>query len=189
LKNFKPEMTRPHDSDLRESGQIEQDADAVIFINRPIVILDKLQPTDGDTHDWDHLCNNWRKKAEVIVYFNRNGETGTVNFLFEGGTSRWCEDPTQKYFSASFACAPLNFVPRKGAEMAKAADFKASSSPSTSARTLSLRRASSRRTAPSAHSRKTSSSTCRAAPRTGRRTSVPLLTISASGATGRAPCS
>ena len=112
LKNFKPEMTRPHDSDLRESGQIEQDADAVIFINRPIVILDKLKPTDGDTLEWATICNTWRKKAEVIVYFNRNGETGTVEFLFEGNTSRWKEDPSQTYFSASMRIAPLNFAPR-----------------------------------------------------------------------------
>ena len=112
LKNFKPEMTRPHDSDLRESGQIEQDADAVIFINRPIVILDKMKPTDGSTLDWDDICNTWRKKAEVIVYFNRNGETGTLNFLFEGSTSRWCEDPSQTYFSASMSIAPFNFVPK-----------------------------------------------------------------------------
>jgi len=111
LAKFKPEMTRPHDSDLRESGQIEQDADAVIFINRPIVILEKMKPTDADTIEWESACATWRKKAEVIVYFNRNGETGTVEFLFEGNTSRWREDPNQTYFSASLSIAPLNFVP------------------------------------------------------------------------------
>ena len=116
-------MTRPHDSDLRESGQIEQDADAVIFINRPIVILEKMKPADGDTIEWESACATWRKKAEVIVYFNRNGETGTVEFLFEGNTSRWREDPNQTYFSASLSKAPLNFAPRfvAGTEQWKAA--------------------------------------------------------------------
>ena len=54
---------RPQLSDLRESGSLEQDADKVLFINRPEVYT-RSELDKG--------------KAEVIVAKNRNGETGIV---------------------------------------------------------------------------------------------------------------
>lgn len=52
----------PRMSDLRESGQLEQDADAVVFLHRPAMYSDEAEP--GLTH--------------VIVAKHRNGPTGTV---------------------------------------------------------------------------------------------------------------
>jgi replicative DNA helicase len=58
---------RPRLSDLRESGQIEQDADLVGFIFRE----ESIKPTDEN-----------RGKAELIIEKQRNGPTGTINLAF-----------------------------------------------------------------------------------------------------------
>ena len=64
---------RPRLSDLRESGAIEQDADAVIFLHQPD--LDKTDPTA------------FVGKTELILAKNRDGDTGTaiVQFIRQYG--------------------------------------------------------------------------------------------------------
>lgn len=59
---------RPMLSDLRESGAIEQDADAVLFIYRQ----------DYYNNEADQLDPNGLQKAELIFAKNRSGATGTV---------------------------------------------------------------------------------------------------------------
>ena len=58
---------RPQDSDLRESGAIEQDADVIMFLYRP--------HKDEPTPDNEYL-------AEIIVSKHRNGPTGTINVAY-----------------------------------------------------------------------------------------------------------
>jgi replicative DNA helicase len=70
------EDRKPQLSDLRESGAIEQDADVVLFINRP-----NFYKTDLPEED--------RNKAELIIAKQRNGPTGSLNFAFFGRHTRF----------------------------------------------------------------------------------------------------
>jgi replicative DNA helicase len=65
----------PRLSDLRESGSIEQDADAVYFLYRP---------------DYYGLGNN-DGLCQVIVAKHRNGQTGTVEVGFDDNKVRFCD--------------------------------------------------------------------------------------------------
>ena len=58
---------RPRLSDLRESGQIEQDADLVAFLYRE----ELAKPTEQN-----------RGRAEIIIEKQRNGPTDTVALAF-----------------------------------------------------------------------------------------------------------
>lgn len=63
---------RPQLSDLRESGSIEQDADVVIFLNRPEMY--KIEQFLDNTST-EGVC-------EVIVGKQRNGPTGDIRLAF-----------------------------------------------------------------------------------------------------------
>jgi replicative DNA helicase len=63
---------RPHLSDLRDSGSIEQDADIVMFLHREDYFRKLKDPT---TAKLDGL-------AEIIVAKNRNGPTGVAKMTF-----------------------------------------------------------------------------------------------------------
>jgi len=75
---------KPQLSDLRESGNIEQEAHVVILVHRPEFY-------------WPDKSEYWGK-AELIVAKQRNGPTGTIEIEFKkrfakfediGGVSRW----------------------------------------------------------------------------------------------------
>jgi replicative DNA helicase len=72
------EERKPQLADLRESGAIEQDADVVLFINRP-----NFYKTD--------LPDEERAKSELIIAKQRNGPTGTMNFVFLSRHTRFEE--------------------------------------------------------------------------------------------------
>ncbi len=63
---------RPQLSDLRESGSIEQDADVVIFLNRP-----EYYGIEKDEHG-----ESTEGVTEVIVGKQRNGPTGMIKLAF-----------------------------------------------------------------------------------------------------------
>ena len=67
------EDRRPRMADLRESGAIEQDADAVLLLHRP----EYYDPNDSPG------------LAEVIVAKNRNGATGTVKVTYLKAITRF----------------------------------------------------------------------------------------------------
>ncbi len=82
---------RPALSNLRESGQIEQDADVAILIHRPF--KDKEQ-SDEDRADF---AQNG-EPAEAILAKQRNGPIGTIDLRFFGQFTRF-ESTTKKAFS------------------------------------------------------------------------------------------
>lgn len=71
------ETRKPRLSDLRESGGIEQDADAVLFVHRP----DEGEPD----------ATAGIKTAEIICAKQRQGPTGSHRMKFEGAYSRFLE--------------------------------------------------------------------------------------------------
>jgi len=71
---------RPKLMDLRESGQIEQDADIILFIHRPSAY--KLNPSPGE-----------ERIAEIIVAKQRQGPTGIIKLAFVKETTAFTNLP------------------------------------------------------------------------------------------------
>ena len=71
---------RPVLADLRESGAIEQDADAVQFVYREHYYLTKAEPTNkvGDKYlEWEMRCAETRQQMDVICAKQRQGPEGS----------------------------------------------------------------------------------------------------------------
>ena len=91
---------RPLLSDLRDSGSIEQDADAVAFVYREEYYVERQKPDVGDLDkmeawraDMDRVAN----RAEVIVAKQRNGKIGTANLFFDGARTRFTDlEPSRR---------------------------------------------------------------------------------------------
>lgn len=62
---------RPMMSDLRDSGEIEQDADVILFPFRPAAYCEKCRDRVNDN---DHNYEEHQSKAEIIIEKNRAGE-------------------------------------------------------------------------------------------------------------------
>ena len=70
----------PQLSDLRESGAIEQDADIVMFINRPDALATKEELASGKIV---------KGAAELIIAKHRNGAPGRVQLRFIGESTKF----------------------------------------------------------------------------------------------------
>ena len=66
----------PQLSDLRDSGAIEQDADVVVFVHRPI----QAKP---------ELGGDWTNYAKASVAKNRNGRCGVINLYYLGEQTKF----------------------------------------------------------------------------------------------------
>jgi replicative DNA helicase len=71
-------------SDLRESGALEQDADAVMFLYRDVV----YNPTAD------------KEEAELIIRKQRGGPTGTVRMKFNARTVTFTSHDTGQSHSS-----------------------------------------------------------------------------------------
>ena len=93
------EDKRPMLSDLRESGSIEQDADAVMFVYRDEYYLQQRMPKESAydstdkfqiaTEEWQRKMALVHNKAELILEKQRHGPTGTIHLYFEGEFTRF----------------------------------------------------------------------------------------------------
>jgi len=76
---------RPQLSDLRESGQLEQDADTVMFCYRDEYYLEREKPDPEDMDlwaKWDEARQRARNRLEIIIAKQRQGEIGTAHMMF-----------------------------------------------------------------------------------------------------------
>lgn len=69
------EKKTPTLADIRESGQIEQDADVVMFVHRPWIFDKEEDPKD----------------AQILIAKNRNGEAGRIDLRFDPVRMRFSE--------------------------------------------------------------------------------------------------
>lgn len=74
----KREDKRPQLSDLRDSGDIEQDADNIVFLFREEYYLEKSEPPKDDKKrsEWEEQMGFARDRIEIIAAKRRNGKTG-----------------------------------------------------------------------------------------------------------------
>jgi replicative DNA helicase len=91
---------RPQLADLRESGSIEQDADAVMFVYRDEYYLEQKMPKEiafGGNGDKFHVAmDGWQQRmakahnrADLIIAKQRHGPVGTIPLLFESEFTRF----------------------------------------------------------------------------------------------------
>jgi len=90
----RPNM-RPIMADLRECGDIEQDADIIAFVHRPAHVKPDLGP-------------EWKHYAEIIIGKQRDGQTGVVDAQYTGDTVKFCDWMGDR---------PTSLVRTKGAEL------------------------------------------------------------------------
>ena len=82
----------PRLSDLRESGEIEQTADLVLFIHRD----DYYERASGS-----EPAANQASKTELVIAKHRNGPTGSVNLSFQKDISKF------RSFTAEYVPPPV----------------------------------------------------------------------------------
>ncbi len=95
------EDKRPQLADLRESGTIEQDADAVMFVYRDEYYLEQRMPKEmafdsrdkfQGAHDkWLQDMEKAHNKAELIIAKQRHGPTGKIDLFFEAEFTRFAD--------------------------------------------------------------------------------------------------
>jgi replicative DNA helicase len=111
----KRESQKPQMSDLRDSGEIEQDAETISFLYRAHYYLERREPErqPKDTDEafankrtvWARELEASRGRAELIVVKNRQDRTGPVRLRFLDEAT-WFADETEEDPVNAFA-APL----------------------------------------------------------------------------------
>lgn len=79
------EDKRPQLSDLRESGQLEQDADTVLFCYRDEYYIERQKPDEDDLdamQAWEDALKRAHNRLEIIVGKQRQGPVGVAHMRF-----------------------------------------------------------------------------------------------------------
>ncbi len=94
---------KPKNSDLRDSGAIEQDADVIMLLRRPCYMGSKAKESDD------------RLLAIVDVSKNRNGATGEVRLNFDGTITRFMDrkETNPEYMQGDVVPANLPPTPQE----------------------------------------------------------------------------
>jgi len=81
------EDKRPRLADLRESGSIEQDADAVIMLYRKAYYLERSEPAAGtaDHMVWQRELEDCHNELQLGIEKNRAGPVGSVKCFIDVG--------------------------------------------------------------------------------------------------------
>jgi replicative DNA helicase len=75
---------RPILSDLRDSGNIEQDADCVMFLHRQAYYLERSEPADYDKRiEWQAELDACRSRGELAIAKQRNGPCTTIDLSID----------------------------------------------------------------------------------------------------------
>ena len=82
---------RPNLSDLRQSGQIEEDADAVCFVYRDSYYL-QTTPRHLRDDKWATLWEEHKNKADLIVAKRRDGEPRTVELYADMAAAYFADE-------------------------------------------------------------------------------------------------
>lgn len=88
---------RPILSDLKNSGNIEEDADIVLGLYR-----DSYYKKDKKKEPLYDINQNSQEDAEIIVLKNRDGKTGTAHVSFEGRSARFLDKKEEEPFMVEF---------------------------------------------------------------------------------------
>lgn len=88
----RPEKERmPTLADLRQSGEIEEAADVVMFLHRPAYYVEARRPTMGSRDpSWGAWLNDMepvRNDLNIFVAKHRNGETGMIRAFVDIGAN------------------------------------------------------------------------------------------------------
>ncbi|WP_369525379.1 DnaB-like helicase C-terminal domain-containing protein [Bradyrhizobium elkanii] len=80
---------RPQLSDLRESGDIEADADTVLFLFGEEYYLSKLEPKPGipEHMEWQTKIESCHNRLEIIVAKQRSGPTDSSGVFCDPAAS------------------------------------------------------------------------------------------------------
>ena len=80
---------KPQLSDLRDSGNIEQDADIVMFLYREEYYLErkKIPDSEAKQNEWQEKLNKVKNIAELVIAKQRNGPIGTLALHFNSATT------------------------------------------------------------------------------------------------------
>lgn len=90
-------QSRPQISDLRESGDIEQDADIVGMLYRPEYYVTAGEKREAAAQKAEMSLEDWERSAELIIGKQRNGPVGTVPLRFEKEFARFSNRTTALY--------------------------------------------------------------------------------------------
>jgi replicative DNA helicase len=84
---------QPIISDLRESGQIEMEADLVMLIHREEYYIrqERPDPASKEYAEWEFRLKQHANRANLIIAKNRNGPTTSIALKYEGEYARFTD--------------------------------------------------------------------------------------------------